>query len=83
MTDPRIVTDIDAEVSRRRRVAMPEDRVLQTVVLPWWADTYADVLAVAAIERDSRAAVAEVRRERAAAHRRLWTALDTLKEAGR
>ena len=72
--------DIDQAVYERQRAARREDRVLQTVILPAWADRYADVLAAADIERQSRAAAEAIRRERAAAHRRMWLALDHLKE---
>ena len=76
MSTRPIIRDVAQEAYDRARRAPREDRVLQTIVLPAWAGSYADVVAAAEAERRSAEAAVAVRAER---HRRLWTALDRLK----
>ena len=73
-----ITRDLDRAVYDAAR---HEDRVLGIRVLPPWADTYADVLYVEAVEATGRRAVAELRMD--ARHQRLRASLDTLKGATR
>lgn len=73
-----ITRDLDRAVYDAAR---HEDRVLGIRILPPWADTYADVLYVEAVEASGRRAVAEIRMgER---HQRLRASLGALKEATR